>query len=249
MTGLEKLQRAKMYIDDLANGMNPIDCKPAADSDMINNVYISRCLFYVSSVLGQVIDNNGAINKTKASKRKRAFSISAEDIGKFSFSATPITVSEMTRRLNAVADLDTCRKLSCTAITSWLMDIEALESTTTADGRSPKRPTEQGRQLGISTEKRTGSNGEYVVVLYSREAQQFIIDNLEAVTANLRNASREKAANQGLAWTPAHEECLVDLFSKDVPVSEIAVTLKRTETGIRAKLKKMGLIDNRTDAT
>lgn len=55
MTELEKMQRAKMYIDRLANGINPIDDAPAADSDIINNVRISRCLFYVSDILGQVI--------------------------------------------------------------------------------------------------------------------------------------------------------------------------------------------------
>ena len=64
----------------------------------------------------------------------------------------------------------------------------------------------------------------------------------------MKDPSSKKTANQGIAWTPAHEECLVDLFSKNVPISEIAVTLMRTETGIRAKLKKMGLIDNRADA-
>ena len=40
MTELEKMQRAKMYIDKLANGINPIDDRPAADSDIINNVVI-----------------------------------------------------------------------------------------------------------------------------------------------------------------------------------------------------------------
>ena len=40
----------------------------------------------------------------------------------------------------------------------------------------------------------------------------------------------------------------MDLFNKNVPVSEIAETLMRTETGIRARLKKIGLIDNRSDA-
>ena len=242
MTELEKMQRAKMYIDKLANGINPIDDEPAADSDIINNVRLSRCLFYVSGVLGQVIDNHGVIGKAKV--LKKAFSISAEDIRKFEFSATPITISEMTKRLNSVADLDTCHKLNYSAITSWLVEIGALESRSNADGKSTKRPTEQGKALGISTEKRVGVNGEYVVVLYNREAQQFIIDNLEAVTAKLKDVSIKKAANQGIAWTPAHEECLVDLFSKNVPISEIAVTLMRTETGIRAKLKKMGLIDN-----
>ena len=31
-------------------------------------------------------------------------------------------------------------------------------------------------------------------------------------------------------------------------VTEMAITLKRTETAIRARLKKLGLIDNRADA-
>lgn len=246
MTELEKMQRAKMYIDKLANGINPIDDTPAADSDIINNVRLSRCLFYVSDVLRQVIDNHGVIGKSKSSKK--AFSLSAESISKFSFSTTPIPVSEITKRFNALADLDAYYKLKHTAITSWLIEIGALESKGTTDGRSITRPTEQGKELGISTEKRTGMNGEYVVVVYNKEAQQFIVDNIEAITANTDKISSEKADNQGLAWTPAHEECLVDLFNKNVPVSEIAVTLKRTESGIRARLKKMGLIDHRNDA-
>lgn len=246
MTELEKMQRAKMYIDKMANGINPIDDTPAVDSDIINNVRLSRCLFYVSDVLRRVIDNNGIIDKAKSSKK--AFFLSAESINKFAFSATPIPVSEITKRLNALANLDACYKLKHTAVTTWLIEIGALESKGTTEGRSIKRPTEQGKELGISTEKRIGMNGEYVVVVYNKEAQQFIIDNLEEIVANTDNISSKKADNQGLAWTPAHEECLVDLFNKNVPVSEIAVTLKRTETGIRARLKKMGLIDNRSDA-
>ena len=243
MTELEKMQRAKMYIDKMANGINPID---AADSDMINNVRLSRCLFYVSDVLRQVIDNNGVIGKVKSSKK--AFFLSADSINNFSFSETPIPVSEITKRLNDLADLEVCHKLKHSAITNWLISIGALEIRELADGRNTKRPTEQGKELGISSEKRTSMNGEYVVVVYSRDAQQFILDNIEAIVANISNVSTKKADNQGQAWTAAHEECLVNLFNKNVPVSEIAETLMRTETGIRAKLKKMGLIDNRSDA-
>lgn len=245
MTELEKMQRAKMYIDKMANGINPIDDAPAADSDMINNVRLSRCLFYVSDVLRQVIDNNGIIGKAKSSKK--AFFLSADSINNFSFSETPIPVSEITKRLNDLADLEVCYKLKHSAITNWLISIGALEIRELADGRNTKRPTEQGQMLGISSEKRTGMNGEYVVVVYSKDAQQFILDNIEAIVTNISNISTKKADNQGQAWTAAHEECLVDLFNKNVPVSEIAATLMRTETGIRAKLKKMGLIDNRSD--
>ena len=37
-----KLIRAKMYIDKLANGINPIDDTLASDTDVINNVRVSR---------------------------------------------------------------------------------------------------------------------------------------------------------------------------------------------------------------
>lgn len=248
MTELEKMQRAKMYIDKLANGINPIDNAPAADSDIINNVRLSRCLFYVSGVLGQVIENNGVIGKAKASKK--AFSISAKDICRFSFSETPIPVSEIAKRLNALVDLDIYRQFNHNAIASWLIEIGALEWETTPNGESVKRPTEQGKRLGISTETRTGMTREYVIIVYSKDAQQFILDNIEAILCHTSSGKKntEIYGNQGQPWTPAHEECLIDLFNKDVPVSEIAATLKRSTGGIRAKLKKLGLIDNRYDA-
>lgn len=248
MTELEKLQRAKMYIDKLVNGINPIDDAPASDSDIINNVRISRCLFYVSNILGQVIENNGIIGKTKTSKK--VFSVSAEDICKFSFSSTPIPVSEIAKRLNSVADLNTYHKLSHRTITSWLLEIGALEERNAADGKIIKRPTEQGNELGISAEKRMGMNGEYVVVVYSREAQQFILDNIEAIVGRASAAKKDTGnyENRGKPWLSVHDERLADLFNKSVPVSEIAVTLKRSEEGIRARLKKLGLINNRSDA-
>lgn len=57
-----------------------------------------------------------------------------------------------------------------------------------------------------------------------------------------------EAELQGSPWTSAQEECMVDLFQKNVSISEIAVALKRTPEGIRARLKKLGLIEHRNDA-
>ena len=51
MTELEKVAYAKTFIDKLANGINPIDDQPVAENDVINNVRLSRCFFYVSDVL------------------------------------------------------------------------------------------------------------------------------------------------------------------------------------------------------
>lgn len=246
MTELEKLQRAKMYIDKLANGINPIDDVPAAEGDIINNVRLSRCLFYVSDILRQVIENNGVVTKGKASKKP--FFIETGKIAEYNFADEPLTVSEITEQLNALADLGACRKLSVSAITGWLIEIGALQVLTSADGKGIKRPTKQGEELGILTEQRTGMYGEYTVVLYNKNAQQFIVDNIETIVNNAASKNKAVAENQGQPWTPAHEECLVDLFNKNVPVSEIAVTLKRSEEGVRARLKRLGIIESRSEA-
>ena len=45
MTELEKMQRAKMYLDKLANGIDPISDREMPDDTVLNQVRLSRCLF------------------------------------------------------------------------------------------------------------------------------------------------------------------------------------------------------------
>jgi hypothetical protein len=59
------------------------------------------------------------------------------------------------------------------------MEIGILEEVEIAGGAHKKVPTEQGRALGLSLERRVSQNGrEYEVVVYNRAAQQFVVDNL-----------------------------------------------------------------------
>lgn len=181
MTDLEVMQRAKMYIDKLANGINPLDDTAIPEDDVINNVRMSRCLFYVSDVLRQVIENGGRVTAKKVPKEN--FHISFDDIQKFRFSDTPIPISEIARRINELAENENMKQLTHKNITDWLISIEILQIETQADGKNAKRPTIRGNELGITTEVRTGLNRNYTVVLYNRAAQQFIIDNIDSVIA------------------------------------------------------------------
>ena len=61
MTELEAMQRAKMYLDKLAQGIDPITNQEVPEDSVLNNVRLARCFFYVSDVLGKVIDNGGVI--------------------------------------------------------------------------------------------------------------------------------------------------------------------------------------------
>ena len=250
MTELEKLQRAKMYLDKLANGINPITDEPVSDEDSINNVRVSRCLFFVSDILRQVIENDGHVGKTGKAK-KQSFVITHDALKAFPLSNKPIPVSEITRRINDLINPEICSQLKYKSITTFLVQSGFLTERPTEDGKAIRVPTEQGKMIGISTEERISQAGTHLVTVYNNEAQQFILDNIDAVIEinNTKTTPTAKQADfQGRPWTSTYDETLVDLFQKKVPVSEIAVTLKRTEEGIRARLKKLGLIEKRSDA-
>ena len=217
------------------------------DDDTLNNVRVSRCLFYVSDILRQVIENGGNVGK-QAKSGKQQFSITQKELSQFTLSSTPIPVSEITKRINSLVEDRPMTKLKHTSITSFLIESGFLVQTEAGDGHHAKLPTEQGKSIGISTEER---NGTYRVTVYNTDAQQFILDNIDAVI-EINNRARtdkvEKAELQGQPWTRNYDEVLIDLYKKNVPVGEIAITLKRTESGIRARLKRLGIIEKRSDA-
>ena len=82
MTELETMQRAKMYLDKLAQGIDPITNQEVPEDSILNNVRLARCFFYVSDVLEQVIANGGVIG---GKPKLQAFSITMEQLSKFRF--------------------------------------------------------------------------------------------------------------------------------------------------------------------
>lgn len=248
MTELEKIEYAKTFIDKLANGINPLDDSHVPDGDIVNNVRLSRCFFYISDILRQVIDNGGVSVKKTSNHHKKSFILTEEEKSKIRISDKPIPVSEIANHLNSIIDVETTNKISAALINKWLLSIGLLETVDLPDGKTRRTPTTQGIDIGMIAEERAGQYGSYIVVLHSPESQQFIYDNIDAVVAYKCKKDSEALGLQGQPWSTTHEECLVDLFKKNVPVAEIAATLKRTRGGVRARLKKLGLIENRSDA-
>ncbi len=188
MTELEKIAYAKSFIDKLANGINPLDDSPVAEYDVVNNVRLKKCFSFVSDVLRQVIENGGTA--PKAGGKKAPFSLTPEQLSRFEFSNLPIPVTEIARRINALVDADAKEKLSYNYITSWLVSIGALAVEFDADGTKHKVPTEYGKRLGISPETRTWEQREYQAVVYNRDAQAFIIDNMNAILSFIGGTTR-----------------------------------------------------------
>ncbi len=178
MNELETIKRAKMYVDKLAKGINPLDDSFVPEDDIINNIRISRCLFFVSDILRQIIEKEGT---AYSKKKKTTFSITSDEIAKFQFSEVAVPVSKIVERINLLVSDENMKKLTHKNITDWLISIEMLQIETKPDGKRRKMPTVHGRELGIITEERVGSNGNYTAILYNLQAQQFIIDNIDAI--------------------------------------------------------------------
>ncbi len=177
MTELETIQHAKNYLDKLARGINPLTDEPVPEEELINNVRISRCFFYVSDVLRRVLENGGVGSVPRA--KLPPFRIGHETLKGYVFSEEPLAISRITERINALVDTTKMKKLSYSVIVRWLMEIGILEEVEIAGGAHKKVPTEQGHALGLSLERRVSQNGrEYEVVVYNRAAQQFVVDNL-----------------------------------------------------------------------
>lgn len=178
MTELETMIRAESYIRKMADGINPITNEPAADCDMVNNVRITRCLYYVSDILRQVIDNDGVIKKK--SSKKAEFFITDEQRAALTEFDRPAYASELAEKINAVTEINNCKKFAAKWVTEYFVSIGLLY----IDDDS-KRATDSGAELGIISEKRRSSytHREYWVNAYSPEAQRFIIDNIESIVA------------------------------------------------------------------
>ncbi len=179
MNNTDLVIRAKSYIDKMANGINPITDKAVPDDDFINNVRISRCLFYVSDILNQVIDNGGIVG-AKTKTNKVPFSLTREQIAKYEFGSRPETVSGIVEKLNALIDTDYMTKLKISSVTQYLVDNGYLQIFTIND-KNKKKPTQKGNDIGIFTSTAHTIRGDFDIVTYDKCAQQFILDNIDSI--------------------------------------------------------------------
>lgn len=182
MEEMEMLARAKMYMEKLANGINPITDEEVAENDAVNNVRLSRCFFYVADVLRKVIENGGTKKKRRIAKSP--FVITDEQLAQYKYFEESVALSQVIGRINDLIDTEKMAKLSFQIVSTWLMKMGLSEEANGRYGNAKTCPTESGRQLGINLERRIANRGEYYVNTYNRTAQEFIINHLQAIVVN-----------------------------------------------------------------
>jgi len=183
MAEMTKLLYAKDYMDKLSNGINPINDEVLTRDSLLNNITLSRCFFFVSDILRQVIENDGYVGKRVRSNVKLLpFVLSEEDQKQIEVTEAPTMIKHFTDRINSMIDINTMQKLKLTAITGWLVK-EGLLKEEIINDKKRKIPTKAGEKLGIYSESREGQYGVYTATLYKESAQKHIINNLDQIIA------------------------------------------------------------------
>lgn len=233
MTDADRIKHARLYLDKLAHGISPLDDTPVPAGELLHNVHVSRCLSYVADVLDTVCENGTDILYRM---QKQPFMITQEQIESFEYSTTPITVSDLARRLNDAADVaEGETQLRYSSITYWLIETGLM--TVIKEPNEMKLPTESGRRLGIGTEERFGHGGAYTVVVFNEAAQRHIVANIDAIVAS----EDHRFQMQGQPWRPEDDATISRLCANGVQVYEIALELRRSVASVRSRCKRLGI--------
>lgn len=171
---ISRLEQAKMFIDCLSNGIDPVT-NTNADVNTLGNGEVIACFRYISNVLDGYI-----YNIESNMKKNNDFFITDEQIAKLDISQNNRKVSEIANEINRVTAENKTKKLSAVLINDWL---EAEGYLCKSDLNS-RISTEKGNQIGITTERRQAKDGtEYYINLYSPQAQKFIFEHLNEIIA------------------------------------------------------------------
>lgn len=117
-----------------------------------------------------------------ARKERPKFNLTAEQIANYPTDVTPVPVSEIARRLNALIDpASNMERIYYKVIRDWYAEEGYLEMRKLNDGKVAFLPTAKGDAAGLLVESRTGIDGNlFDVVVYDTNAQKIFLDHLLA---------------------------------------------------------------------
>ena len=170
---MKLLRKSKLYIDALAQGINPFTGEYTNDS-ILSEEKLKNCFDYVSYVLGEVIEKGGLKNVRR--KKIGTFVLTKEESEKIKYSVEPIGINNVAAMINEVIDLDKSDKITGMQLSGMLLEMGYLSQ---VPGTKQKCINERSAELGINTVNRVALNGsEYTQILYGIDAQKFIVSKL-----------------------------------------------------------------------
>ena len=193
MEKIELVERAKMYLKLLGDGIHPVtgDAIPA-DSVFMDEKVI-RCFSFISQVLDEYVELTAKLEKLESEKekttiivpKKQDFSITQEQCDNIRLSKEPITVLSFMKNINSVIDSGAMEKMTSTRINQWLTKrgLFTRAKVQTIVSKTVYKPSDLAMKIGIveeeTVDKKSGELKSQIKL--GESAQLFIIENLEEI--------------------------------------------------------------------
>lgn len=243
----ETLLRAKMYLEKLSRGIDPLTDAPIPENDTVRKERIAKCLSFSAEALGKAAEKTNLPPAKKA--KKPPFSLSSEQLSEYEIN-TPLPITEIKDRLNRLTDEKTL-KLKSSSVTGWLIDNGYLTHNADPELKPRFLPTDKGRNTGIFIETRHGIHGDYGVIIYDSNAQQLILDNLtEIAKQNVKKSdgktspifSDSKVPTMPSSASSTDKGRIVELYNHGSSIAAIAHILKIDYKVIKNCLIEAGVL-------
>lgn len=128
MEKIELIRRAKMYMELLLNGVQPITGQEIPEDSAFMDGKMKRCFEFVSRILDEYVELSERVEKLEKERekhtivvsKKQEFSITQTQCENIRLSKEPITILSFMKNINSVIDSDAMEKLTATRINKWL---------------------------------------------------------------------------------------------------------------------------------
>lgn len=193
MEKIELIERAKMYLKLLSDGVHPVSGDLIPGDSAFMDEKVKRCFLFISQILDEYVELSEKVERLEADKekatvviaKKQEFSITQEQCDSIKLSKEPLTVLAFMKNVNSVIDSDNMEKLSSTRINKWLSEkgLVTTEKVQTVVNKTVYKPSDFATRIGIVEEEFVDKkSGEVKAqIKLSESAQLFIIENLEEI--------------------------------------------------------------------
>ena len=193
MEKIELVERAKMYLKLLSDGVHPVTGDVIPGDSAFMDEKVKRCFSFISQILDEYVELSDKVEKLESEKekttivvpKKQEFSITQEQCDSIRLSKEPITVLSFMKNINSVIDSSSMEKLTSTRINKWLSKrgLVTTEKVQTMVSKTVYKPSDFAMKIGIVEEEVVDKkSGELKAqIKLGESAQLFIIENLEEI--------------------------------------------------------------------
>ena len=193
MEKIELIERAKMYLKLLGDGVHPVTGDVIPGDSAFVDEKVKRCFSFISQILDEYIELSEKVEKLESEKektsvvilKKQDFAITQEQCDNIRLSKEPITVLSFMKNINSVIDSSSMEKLTSTRINKWLSKrgLVTTEKVQTMVSKTVYKPSDFAIKIGIVEEEVVDKkSGEVKAqIKLGESAQLFIIENLEEI--------------------------------------------------------------------